>query len=287
MKDTFRDLLVEKDKANIIITGLSYDLGCSCGKGSAEAPEVIFELSKFLPPFTKDGLSIKELGLFNNGIHKIKKLSDITPIAKNTFKTDKFNIFIGGDHSVSIKTEIEFVNKCKEQNLNPVIIHVDAHPDFCDIYDGSKESHACTNYRLMEAGVEKFFLIGIRGFEEQEVELFKKNKNIKVFTSQICKETNPVTLANNIIKNIAKDEAIYLSFDIDALDPAYAPGTGTPESFGLTPDYLLEVFKTLFKSLNIKAFDIVEVSPKLDVNNITSWAALKILYEVFYFLIKK
>jgi agmatinase len=77
-------------------------------------------------------------------------------------------------------------------------------------------------------------------------------------------------------------DAVYLTLDIDVLDPSCAPGTGTPEAGGLESREMLEIIKFLIPNLPIKAMDIVEVSPPLDSeNNITSWAALKIIYEVF------
>ena len=83
------------------------------------------------------------------------------------------------------------------------------------------------------------------------------------------------------------DYCIYLSYDIDINDPSFAPGTGTPEAFGPTSRMVLELILGLFNNLNIKAFDIVEVSPVLDSNDITSWLALKTLYEVFNILQRK
>jgi agmatinase len=75
--------------------------------------------------------------------------------------------------------------------------------------------------------------------------------------------------------------SIYLSIDIDVLDPAYAPGTGTPESGGLSTRELMELVREIVVHLPVKAADIVEVSPPLDSSNITSWAALKVIYEIF------
>ena len=77
-------------------------------------------------------------------------------------------------------------------------------------------------------------------------------------------------------------DAVYFTLDIDVLDPAFAPGTGTPEAGGLTSRELIEITKFLLSELPITAMDVVEVSPPLDSeNSITSWAALKIIYEVF------
>ena len=80
---------------------------------------------------------------------------------------------------------------------------------------------------------------------------------------------------------------VYISYDIDANDPSYAPGTGTPEAFGLTSKETMKLITSLVRNLNVDALDIVEVAPPLDVNNITSWLALKTLYEVFNELINK
>lgn len=281
MKDFFRDLLTDKKNAKAVITGFAYDKGASCGKGARYAPYKVFELSGYLPPLTKDGYLIKNK-LFNNGIYKIKNLDEISKICDGLYKSGKLNIFIGGDHSISINTEKEFINHCKNNNLNPVIIHIDAHPDFCKSYNGSIYSHACTNYRSMENGCNKFFLIGIRGFEYEETILFKEKDFIKVYKTSDCIKTKPEDLACEIIKNINPEDAIYISFDIDAIDPGFAPGTGTPEAFGLNPSYILEILNIFFNKLNILAIDFVEISPKLDVNNITSWLCLKYLYEILY-----
>ena len=81
--------------------------------------------------------------------------------------------------------------------------------------------------------------------------------------------------------------AIYITLDIDVLDPAFAPGTGTPEAGGLSSRELMEIINQLFARLPIRAMDIVEVSPPLDtVNQITSWAAVKVIYEVLAHLKK-
>ena len=87
------------------------------------------------------------------------------------FQTGKFPIFLGGDHSIGIPLQRAFYRFCQEKKKIPVIIHLDAHPDICDVYDDSKYSHACTNRRSLEYGYlhQNLPLIGIRGFELQEV----------------------------------------------------------------------------------------------------------------------
>ena len=130
-------------------------------------------------------------------------------------------------------------------------------------------------------------LIGIRGFEEQEVEYFAAHPEIALYTANTLYKDGINKIIDDLKVKFDDSYAIYLSYDIDINDPSYAPGTGTPEAFGPTSRMVLELILGLFENLNVKAFDIVEVSPKLDCNDITSWLALKTIYEVFNVLINK
>jgi agmatinase len=103
----------------------------------------------------------------------------------------------------------------------------------------------------------------------------------------MCYELGIKEVVKQIKEKFDDRYAIYLSYDIDINDPSQAPGTGTPEAFGLSSRMVLELVLSLFNELPIKAFDIVEVSPNLDCNDITTWLALKTLYEVFKVLMDK
>ena len=291
-QDYFRGLLTKTlSESNVTLTTIPYDEGCSCGGGAAMAPSVIRELSSYLPPLSMDGDLLTKIKLFDFG--DLEKCENyFTLLKEEAYKRlnlNKFPIFIGGDHSVSIPLEAAFYDWCVENNKIPAIIHLDAHPDICDFYDGSIYSHACTNKRSIDYGYkpEDVVLVGIRGFEEQEVEYFSKHPELKVYTANLCYEMGMAEVIRQIKEKFDDRYAIYLSYDIDINDPSYAPGTGTPEAFGPSSRMVLELILGLFENLNIKAFDIVEVSPKLDSNDITSWLALITLYEVFKVMIKK
>ena len=130
-------------------------------------------------------------------------------------------------------------------------------------------------------------MLGIRGFEEQEVETFKKHPKLDVFKSFDIKKLGVEALLTLLVAKYRDEKyEVYFSYDIDANDPAYAPGTGTPEAFGLTNFETVALLTGLIANLNVTCLDIVEVAPPLDVNNITSWLALKSLYEVFHTLIE-
>ena len=200
----------------------------------------------------------------------------------------KVFIILGGDHSIAIASERAFYDDCVKRGKTPVIVHMDAHPDICDVYDGSKYSHACPIFRSLEYGFkpENIVLVGIRGFEAQEIETFKKNPKLDVFKAIDIKKLGPEQFLKYLVKKYSsKEYEIYFSYDIDANDPAYAPGTGTPEAFGLSNFETVAIATGLIANLNVTCMDLVEIAPPLDVNNITSWLGLKTLYEIFHTLI--
>ena len=292
-KDYFRELLTfDMEDCNVILTGIPYDEGCSCGGGAKLAPKKIRELSSFLPPYSMDGEDLTNIKIFDSG-DLVKTNNNFFEFLKEEackrFEYNKFPLFIGGDHSVSIPLEQAFYDYALSINKIPTIIHLDAHPDICHFYDGSLYSHACTNKRSIDYGYkpENIVLIGIRGFEGQEIEYFNEHPELKVYTANDCYKLGISKIIEELKLKFDDRYAIYLSYDIDINDPSCAPGTGTPEAFGPSSRMVLELIIGLFENLNINAMDIVEVSPKLDCNDITSWLALKTLYEVFNVMVKK
>ncbi|MBQ3001718.1 MAG: agmatinase [Bacilli bacterium] len=295
----FRGLLTSNiNDAKVILSSISFDMGCSCGTGAKDAPNTLRMLSSYLPPFSMTGYDLRKAKIYDYGelttnitLEKTKEFHDhIAKKAHELYEMNKVNIFFGGDHSISIGTQKAFIKYATENNKIPVIIHLDAHPDICNEYDGSIYSHACTNMRALENGLnaKNLALIGIRGYEECEVELLNNNKEIKVYTAKFLNDQNIRYAVEEIIRLYDNPKyLVYISYDIDCNDPAFAPGTGTPEAFGLDSNSVLFIIRSLVKHLNVKAMDFVEISPKLDTNNITSWLALKSLYEVLETYIKK
>lgn len=287
----FRDLMAKKEEeANVFLCGVPYDKNASVGKGASLAPKVMRELSYDLPALDMLGnnltkVKIADLGDFDgDNFENLKK-----NIEEKLLSKDGFHVILGGDHSIAIASERAFFDDCVRRGKSPVIIHMDAHPDICDVYDGSKYSHACPIFRALEYGYkdENITMVGIRGFEAQEIETFKKHPKLDVFKSFDIKKLGVEALLTLLVSKYRDSKyEVYFSYDIDANDPAYAPGTGTPEAFGLTNFETVAILTGLIANLNVTCLDIVEVAPPLDVNNITSWLALKSLYEVFHTLIE-
>jgi agmatinase len=116
---------------------------------------------------------------------------------------------------------------------------------------------------------------------EDELEFLDNNRDICVIKAREIYLHGLTWTFERIRERYLRCPAIYLSIDIDILDPAYAPGTGTPEGGGLSTRELMELIREIVAHVPVKAADVVEVSPPLDLSNITSWAALKVIYEIF------
>lgn len=278
------------DEAKICIMGVPFDGAVSLEKGAAKGPETIRNLSIDLSDVAEDFVPIKEKLLYDIGdivpeLNWEKYFRRVEDEAFELISRDKFCLFLGGDHSVTIPLHKAFGRYHKEKLGKEKIgvIHFDAHYDLCPEYDGHKWSHACTEARALEGLVngQDLFFVGIRVAELSEFETMEKHPGIRTIKAEEVNEKGCQYVVSELEKHFKDYDAIYLTLDIDVLDPAFAPGTGTPVAGGLTSRELINIFKKIIRSLPIKAMDIVEVAPPLDVNNITSWAALRIIHEVF------
>ena len=112
-----------------------------------------------------------------------------------------------------------------------------------------------------------------------QVQFLDEHPEIGVHSARAVARRGAVEVAEDVVVQLQSVDAVYVTLDIDALDPAYAPGTGTPEAGGLSTRQLLELLRVIFAELPVRALDIVEVSPPLDCADITSFAAAKVVYE--------
>lgn len=275
------------DNAKVCVMGVPFDGAVSCGKGASLAPERIRSLSRFLPAVTEQGNEITDLLIYDHGdvavnLDWAKYYQSVEEEALTMFQTGKFCLFLGGDHSVTIPLSRAYGQYYKGKNIG--IIHFDSHPDLCDEYDGHKWSHACPFRRAVEDVISAGDLaqVGIRSYESEELVFYREHPELLLIRAYDFFVEGWQKVCERLVAKFQGYDAVYISLDIDVLDPAYAPGTGTPEAGGLSSRELMETIKELIQKLPIKAMDLVEVSPPLDSeNNITSWAALKIMYEVF------
>jgi agmatinase len=184
--------------------------------------------------------------------------------ARHIVSAGKFPMFIGGEHSISPPVVGAFEDIA--------VITIDAHLDFKDEYQGLKNSHACAHRRIVDhVGKGNAFAFGVRSISADE----KVDEALYADAFRIHKEGTEKVFDEMLSK--LKRKHIYLSLDIDGIDPSYAPGTGTPEPFGLTPWDVRYVINRLGDRL--VGFDVVEICPPYDNGN-TSILGARMMREV-------
>jgi len=278
---------VDVNEADVCIMGITFDGAASVGKGAAMGPEEIRKCSEVLPPVNSTGEFFKELKVYDAGdvefsLDWAAYYKAVEEEALNLLQTDKFCIFLGGDHSVTIPLGNALRRNFGDKKIG--VIHFDSHPDLCDEYEGSKWSHACPLKRVVDDVITPADLaqVGIRSYEYEEIEFYEKHPETLVIKAYDIFQDGYKKAVDLLVEKFSGYDMIYITLDIDVLDPAFAPGTGTPEAGGISSRELMYIINQLMEKLPVKAMDIVEVSPPLDTENqITSWAAVKVIYEVF------
>lgn len=278
------------EAARICIMGVPFDGAVSFNAGAAKAPETLRSLSVELSDVNEDWIPVKKGILYDAGDLPVSLrwedyFDTVEAEAYRLMRGGPFCLFLGGDHSVTIPLHRAYGKYQREQKPDARIgiIHFDAHFDLCREYDGHRWSHACTEARALEDVIsgDDLFFVGVRVAETDELEVIRDNPGITVVRAIDVHNEGIESVLQKLQDKFRDYDALYLTVDIDVLDPAFAPGTGTPVSGGLTSVQLIRLFKEIIRSLPIKAMDIVEVAPPLDVNNITSWAALRLIQELF------
>lgn len=262
------------EKAEVVILGLPMDYTVSFKAGSRFGPAAIRQASYGLEYYSvyldsrledKKFYDLGDLVLPYGNVEK--SLDLISKATEDILKSGKKGLFLGGEHLVTYGILKEYLKKYED---NLVILHFDAHTDLREEFFGEAYSHATVMRKVWDiAKGIKMYNFGIRSGEKEEFEFAEKNTHMFLY--------EVVEPLKGVIDDI-KDYPIYISWDIDVVDPAFAPGTGTPEPGGITTKEALEAIHIL-KDLNVVGMDLVEVSPSHDIAGITSILAAKLIRE--------
>jgi len=259
---------------NLYIIGAPWDGSSSYRRGCARGPEAIREATseKLYNSFNETLVNLAEYWRYKDlGDIKAESFRELVENMDKIVKryyNGEFFLFLGGDHSITYAA-FKSLREISREEFG--LIYFDAHPDLYPEYEGEKYSHACTVRRLVEEELVKgknIVQIGIRAPTKEQIE-FAKEHGIKVISASEVYYS---------WKAEVPFEKAYLSFDVDVLDPAFAPGVGNPEPGGLTVRELVEVIKSL--NVNVVGFDIVELNPEYDWKGISAFATAKIIREV-------
>jgi len=243
--------------AKVVVLPVAYEGTATYGKGASKGPKAIIEASKQVELYDSEtGRNAYDIGIFTLGELKTKETSEkmieaVYLAVKKEISSNKFVAMLGGEHSITAGA----VKAFKEKFPDLSVLHIDAHADLREEYEGSKYNHACVMMRIFEMKVP-FVQVGIRSLCDEEAE-FIRNKKIKTFFAHDIHAGRK--WIGDAISSLSKN--VYITFDVDCLDPSIMPATGTPEPGGLGWYDALELLKTAAGSKNIVGFDIVELAP--------------------------
>ncbi|KAK3589687.1 hypothetical protein CHS0354_015194 [Potamilus streckersoni] len=266
--------------------GIPLDIGTSNRSGARMGPRQIRTESCMIRknniatgacPF--ESIQVADVGDINLNTYNLPKA--VEDIRKGILTIVRHNckpLVLGGDHTMTYP----ILQAIKEKHGPVGLVHVDAHADCHDEMLGEKIAHGTPFRRAFEEGCldgARVIQIGLRGpcYSLQDYDWGKK-QGFRIVPVEECWHKSLTPLMEEVRKMMG-DKPVYISFDIDALDPAYAPGTGTPEIGGLTTIQGLEIIRGC-RGLNIVGGDVVEVSPPYDPTGTTALTAANLLFEM-------
>ena len=278
--------LDEVSKADVAVVGIPFDTGVSYRPGARFGPAHIREASRLLRPYNP------AMGISPFGVQQVADAGDIAcnpyiieeavqsieDAVSDLLDTGAKLMTIGGDHTIALP----ILRQLAKRHGPVAVVHFDAHLDTWESYFGVEMTHG-TPFRLAsEEGLldlTSCLHVGIRGPLYSSKDLSDDEVlGFQVITSRDL-ELKGLDYALDTIRRRVGDRPVYVSVDIDVLDPAHAPGTGTPEAGGLTSRELLEMIR-VFGDLNLISADVVEVSPPYDHAQITAVSAAHVAYDL-------
>uniref|UniRef100_A0A7M4FNG4 Agmatinase (putative) n=2 Tax=Longirostres TaxID=1298654 RepID=A0A7M4FNG4_CROPO len=261
-------------------TGTSNRPGARFGPRHIRAESVMvrrYNPSTRAAPF--HSLMVADLGDVNVNLYNLQdSCRQIREAFRKIVATGCIPLVLGGDHTITYP-----ILQAVSEKHGPVgLVHVDAHTDTGDKALGEKIYHGTPFRRCVDEGLldcKRVVQIGIRGSSyTPDPYKYSRDQGFRVVLAEDCWMKSLVPLMGEVRKQMG-DKPIYISFDIDGLDPAFAPGTGTPEIAGLTPAQALEIIRGC-KGLNIVGCDLVEVAPIYDASGNTALMGANLLFEM-------
>ena len=265
----FADAVAKYDDAGLVLFGVPFDRTCSFRGGSRYGPAAIrqasYNFETYMMDHQRDLLDIPfaDLGDTPSYGSTSDMVQGVSRMAEGIVKAGKVPIVIGGEHSLA-----PAVVRAFPKDIG--VLGIDAHLDFRDSYLDDRWSHACSARRIADhVGVENVVYMGVRSYSREEREDLERLGLTYVSVYEIH-EHGILAAAQRALKEINRDK-IYLTIDIDGVDPAYAPGVGNPEPFGIAPIQVKRLLNIL--GPHLVGVDLNEVSPAWDFGQTALLAA--------------
>lgn len=260
------------ETSKIVLIPVPYDGTSTWQKGADKGPEAFLNASENMELYDIE----TETEVYKQGIYLTDPVTEnsspeavveaVHKITKEHIIKNKFVTIFGGEHSISIGT-IRAFNECFD---DLTVLHIDAHADLRKEYDGSKCNHACAVYEASQT--TNLIQVGIRSMDVAETRVMDEEKTW--FAHDMAKDEYWI---DSVIEALGHN--VFITFDLDALDPSIMPGTGTPEPGGLFWYETLDFLKQVFAERNVVGFDIVELCPN-EINKVSDFLAAKLYYKM-------
>ncbi|MBN1113779.1 MAG: agmatinase [Oligoflexia bacterium] len=259
-----------------VVVPVPLEVSVSYGKGTASGPHAVLGASFQLENYDEE----LDRETINAGVHVLEPIDTsrgiecviekLSSVVTRVISNNKIPVVLGGEHTLSLGV-FKGLNQCC---YDFSIVHFDAHLDLRNEYEGSAHSHACVMRRIREQDFRDIVSVGIRSVSKEEAVYAKETEHKMFYARDLFYDPDCI---NNVVSLLKRD--IYITFDVDVLDPAVLPSTGTPEPGGLGWYQLLEILKKIITGRRLLAMDMVELAPD-NINHHSEFTIAKLLYKI-------
>lgn len=268
------------EKADYVVVGVPFDVTSTYRTGARFGPTAIRQASLNIETFSfRTGIDLEDLRLHDSGDLNVstdtsKTLETLELVIKDLISADKIPVTIGGEHTITLG----IARGLRDRITRTALVSFDAHLDLRNEFLGLRLSHTTFMRRISEElKPAKIFEVGTRAVCSEEMEYAKKAGIDFITTQQIRKEGSQ-KIATLLKAKLAKYENVYLSIDMDVLDPAYVPAVQNPEADGLEMHVLLDILGGVCDQ-RVMGFDVLEIAPNYD-QGVSAIQAAKVIFEV-------
>lgn len=282
-KYNFKDETEAYEESKVVITGVPYDGTVTFQSGTRTGPDSVLSVSPNLEHYDKELGNIFEIGIFTAGIVDIADINvnpeavinRVYDVSKSYISDDKFLVTIGGEHSITQGV----VRAYKEKHDKLSVLQLDAHHDLMEKYGGSRYSHASVAKRLVDMGCS-LTQFGIRVTTEDEHAFINKhNQGLSIFYAKDIYDNDQ--WHEEAIDSLSDN--VYITLDLDGLDPSIMPSTGTPVPGGLDWYGTMNFLRKVYKKRNVVGMDVMELKP-IPGNEAPNFLAADLIYKNIGFL---
>lgn len=267
------------DEANVVVAGMAYDGSAVYRKGAALGPDRIRTLSAVMPPTLEGGSRLQNVRVHDLGNlpvgPQIEHGWEAAAGALAAIPKDKVLTVLGGDHCISVAS----VAAQARRHSDLAVLWFDAHPDLCDFSRGGRWTCGCALMRALDVSrlpPRQVAVVGARDFDFEELRFIDRTGMLMIPTRNLA--ADPADAVARVTAMVG-GRPLHISFDVDVLDPAFAPGTEIPSAGGISTRQAIDFLDGIGARNKLVGLDVVEVSPPIDNGDITTLAALKFIFE--------